>query len=438
MAVGMSNFQIAYKTFYDSDTIKWLTPKNCPLLAMVPRKGNLSGDIIDHPFLYGAAAGYSPDFATAAAQAGNAPRGLRATLRCSQGYSMCEFFDKDKELSDGDASYIDTVTATLQSKMQNMLSQMDIDLHGSGTGARGLVGAIAGQVNPLSGTTLGQGQVFVQVGMGLEAVFDQDQQLQFATYAGYPLTVNGAISIFPPADGRVPTTLSNPVVVLAVDATNRVLTLSDASAATVNSFLVQAGGAIGFNSSNTYGALIGMDSWIPYGGPQSGENFCSISRSVYPTRLCGYFYDGSRLAMMDAIKRLSARMSQGGATSSSVCLVNPLDFDAMDSSAMNTVRVGSISTFTHGFDSIVINGAAGRIDIVADPHQMQGYARLIDPETWLLHHVLDLPHVVDVDGKTMEQGGNFDGRTCRLRFYAQLRCLEPQKNGVVKLAQVNA
>lgn len=437
MAVGMTNFQIAYKTFYDADTIKWLTPKNAPFLAMVPRKGGLSGDIIDHPFLYGAAAGYSSDFSVAQTQAGNAPRGLRATLRCSQGYSMAEFWDKDKELSDGDASYIDTVTATLQSKMQNMLTQLDIDLHGSGTGFRGLIGAIPGGTNPLNGATLGQSQVYITQGMGLETVFDQDQQLQFATYAGYPLTVNGVQSIFPPSDGRLPTTLSNPVVVQAVDAANRVLTLSDASAATVSSFVVQAGGAIGFNSSNTYGALIGMDSWVPYGGPQTGENFCSISRSVYPTRLCGYYFDGSKLSMMDAIKRLSARMSQGGATSSSICLVNPLDFDAMDSSGMNNVRVGSISTYTHGFDSIVINGAAGRIDIVADPHQMQGYARLIDPETWLLHHALDLPHIVDVDGKTMEQGGNFDGRTCRIRFYAQLRCLEPQKNGIVKLAQVN-
>jgi len=433
MAVGIQNFQTLFQTFYDRDSLPWLIPDNLPFLNLIPKKDGLSGDIIDHPFKYGAAQGYSADFATANSAAGSAPRAARATLRCSQAYDFVEFFDKDKALSEGDAAYEDLVTDVMTGKIMDFNKNLDLDLHGSGTGWRGTVAAIPGQINPFTGATLAQNQIAVATAFGLEAVFDQDQLLQAAVYTGFPLTG----SIFPPADGRAPTTLSSQVMVTAVDGISRTLTLTDATAFTANSFIVQAGGAIGFNASNTYGAIIGADAWVPFGGVTQTDSFCGLNRSIYPTRLAGYWMDGSRLSIEDAIKRMSAKMSQGGARSTNVGLINPLDFDALDSKLGMNVRYGTVQSATYGFDSIVINGAAGRIDMVPDPHQPQGYVRLIDPSTWLFNHKYGIPHIVDVENRTMEQGGNFDGRTARLRMYGQLRCMEPQKNGIVKLPQVN-
>jgi len=435
MAVGIQNAQAFFQTFYDEEAMQWLVPDNLPFLNMIRKEDGLSGDVIDHPFLYNPAQGYSADFSTAMAQAGNTSRVARATLRCAQAYSMVEFFDKDRALSLGDAAYMDIVQPVMTGKIMDFNAQLDMDLHGSGTGWRGTVGAIAGQANPITGATLSANQIYVASGIGLETLFNQDQSIQAATYTGFPL----AGSIFPPADGRMPTTLSNTVQVAAVDSNSRTLTLSDASSFVVGSFIVQAGGAIGFNSSNTYGAIIGMDSWQPYtpNGLPSSDNFCSVNRSIYPTRLSGYAKDLSRLSIEDGIKRLSAHMSQGGARTSNVALINPLDFDALDSKLMTNTRYSTVQTATHGFDSIVINGAAGRIDCVPDPHQVQGFVRVIDPSTWVLRHKMAIPHIVDVEGKTMEQAPNFDGRTARLRMYAQLVCNAPHKNGVAKIASVN-
>lgn len=433
MAVGIQNFQTLFKTFYDRDSLPWLIPDNLPLLNLIPKKDGLTGDIIDHPFKYGAAQGYSIDFATAQSAAGNAPRAARATLRCSQAYDFVEFFDKDKALSEGEGAYEDLVTSVMTGKIMDFNKNLDLDLHTSGTGWRGTVAAVPGQVNPFTGSTLAQNQIAVSTAFGLEAVFDQDQLLQAALYSGFPL----ANSIFPPSDGRAPTSVSSQVQVTAVDAIARTLTLTDATAFVAGSFIVQAGGSIGFNSSNTMGSIIGLDAWNPYGGVTSSDQFCSLNRSIYPTRLAGYWMDGSRLSIEDAIKRLSAKMSHGGARSTNIGLINPLDFDALDSKLSTNVRYGTVQSVTHGFDSIVINGAAGRIDMVPDPHQPQGYVRLIDPSTWEFTHKYGIPHIVDVENRTMEQGGNFDGRTARLRMYGQLRCFEPQKNGIVKLPQVN-
>lgn len=435
MAAGIQNSQAFYQTFYDEAAMQWLIPDNLPFLNMINKEDGLSGDCIDHPFLYGPAQGYSADFNTAATQAGNSARAVRATLRCSQAYSMVEFFDKDRALSLGDNAYMDLVEPIMTGKIMDFNNQLDMDAHAAGTGWRGTVGAVAGQVNPLNPSmTLGVGQIYVLPGFGLETAFNQDQQVQAATYAGFPT----AGTIFPPSDGRLPSSLGGPVQIQAVDPINRVLTLSDASAFVVNSFIVQSGGAIGFNASNTYGGIIGMDAWSPYApnGIPTTDNFCGVNRSTYGTRLASYSKDLSRLSVEDAIKRLSAIMSQGGSRTSNVALLNPLDFDALDSKLMTNTRYSTVTTATHGFDSVVINGAAGRIDCVPDPHQVQGYFRLIDPTTWVLRHKYSIPHIVSVEDRQMEQALNFDGRTARLRMYAQLCCMAPHKNGVGKLAQI--
>jgi hypothetical protein len=432
MAVGIANFQTLFQTYYPDTDLPYLIPDNLPLLNMIPKEDGLSGDIIDHPFLYGARQGYSIDFNSAAAQAGTAPRAVRAALRCAQAYDIVEFFDKDMALSQGEAAYADMFQKTMTGAMKDFLNNLDLDLHASGTGWRGTVVAAAGGTNPFNGATLAANQIAVATGMALEAVFNQDQLLQSATYVGYPLTG----SIFPPSDGRAPTTLSPASQVLAVDPVGRTLTLTDPSQFTVGTFIVQQGGAVGFSASNIEGSFIGLDAWVPYGGVSTTDNFCGVNRSVYSTRLAGYSFDGSRLSVEDALKRMSAKMSQGGARNANVCLINPLDWDALDSKMASFARYSTFDTATYGFDSIVISGAAGRIDVVADPHQPQGYARLITPDTWVLRHKMQVPHVVEIQGRTVEQGLNFDGRSARLRVYAQLCCYEPHKNGIVKLPQV--
>lgn len=433
MAIGIPNFQTLYKTYYPASDLDYMIPENLPLLNMIDRDGELSGDVIDHPFLYGTPQGYSADFTTAQAQAGNAPRSVRASLRVSQAYSMVEFDDKDEALSDGEAAYADLFQKTMTGRIESFLNNLDLDLHVGGTGWRGTVLAVAGQANPYNPTqTIPVGAVAVTAGFGVEATFEQDQQLQAATYTGFPV----AGSVYPPADGRTPTTISSPVQVTLVDPNNRLLYLTDASQFTVGSFICQAGGALGFSSANLRGGIIGLDAWNPYGGVVSGENFCGIDRSRYATRMAGYFFDGSRFSMEDALKRLSAKMSVGGSRTSNVALMHPLDMDAMDSKMATFGRYSTFDTATYGFDSIVIKGAAGRIDVVADPHQPQGFARLLDPTAIKLRHKYELPHIVEVGGKNVEQGANFDGRTARLRMYGQLCVMKPMNLGIVKLPQV--
>jgi hypothetical protein len=350
----------------------------------------------------------------------------------SQAYQFLELFDKDQLLSQGEGAYADMFETVCTGAIKNMFKNLDLDAHLAGNGWRGTVAAIAGQVCPYNAKiTLAANQICLYKAYALETVFELQQFIQAATYTGFPV----AGSIFPPADGRTATTLSNDVQITAIDAVNNIITLSDASAFALNSFVVMSGGAIGFSSGNLNGGLIGMDAWVPYNGVTSTDSFCSINRYPYGTRLSGYFVDGSMNSIEGAVKGLSSRMSQGGASSSRVCLMNPGDFDLLDSKMTTFARYSDFQTATFGFNSIIINGAAGRIDVICDPHQVAGYARLLDPDTWVLRHAGELPHVVDIQGRTVEQGLNFDGRTARIRAYPQIFCMQPHKNGIVKLPQ---
>lgn len=442
MSAGISNSQVLYQTLYPSTDLPYLMPRHFPLLHLIKRVGGLSGDVLDLPWLYGPKQGYSQNFTSAQAQAGGSLRGTRAALRCSQAYYVAEFLDKDLRLSQGEAAYASLFEKVMTGAIQTIYSNLDLDLHGSGYGWRGTVAVLPGGTNTITGATLAANQVQFNTAFALETVFEQDQLIDAVTFAGFTAPTG---SIFPPADGRTPSTVSSPVMVTAVDPNSYTITFSDASVfvtAGVGSFACQDGGAIGFSSTNLNPAFIGLDSYNPYGGPVAGDNLCGVNRTVYPTRLAGYWYDGSRLSIEDAVKRLAARMAEGSAnqggmvSGSRVCLMNPLDMDALDSKLGSSVRYSSFTTATYGFESIRMNTAVGPLDIVADPHQARQFARIITPESWELNHNGELPELVEVGGRTEEQALNFDGRTARLRAYAQLRCTMPHMNGIVRLPTV--
>lgn len=431
-AAGIASTSGLFRTLYPEDSLPWLIPDNLPFLHLIEKEGGVSGQVIDHGFLVSPGQGYSTDFNRAAAQAGGSPVTANAAIRMSQCYQMLELLDKDQLLSQGPGAYADLFETMCTGVIKNVFKNLDLDAHLAGNGWRGTVVAIAGQVCPYNPKiTLAANQICMAKAYALETVFELNQFIQGATYAGYPTTG----SIFPPSDGRTPTTLSNDVQITAIDPMNNILTLSDASFFAVNTFVHMSGGAVGFSSGNLNGGLIGLDGWQPFSGVSANDSFCSINRYPYSTRLAGYWSDQSQNSIEGAIKALSSRMSQGGASTSNVCLMNPGDFDMLDSKLTTFARYSSFDTATYGFNSIIINGAAGRIDVICDPHQPQGFARLIDPSTWVLRHAGGLPHIVEIQGRSVEQGLNFDGRTARIRAYPQIFCRQPHKNGIVKLPQ---
>jgi hypothetical protein len=418
MSVGQSTFQTLFQTYYPSTDLPYMVPDSLPLLNMIEKVGGLSGDVIDMPFLYGAAQGVSQSFDAAAGQSALAPNSVRPTVRCSQMFKLIELIDKDEALSQGDAAYADLFQKTLDGCFMNFNNEMDLLLHGAGNGVRAQVASVSGDVVTLSSTSS------QAPNLPLETSFYVDMQIQASTTA--------------PTDGSVPGLSGALATVKSVDGDARTITLQTGGGANfdavTNKFIVVRGNGLGFSASNTGGSFIGLDAFNPYVAPSAGENFLGIDRTRYTNFLAGYRYDGSGRSIEDAIKRCGAKMGMGGVKSAKVALLHPLDWDALDSKMASNVMRSQVSTPVYGFDAIRLNTASGSVDCVVDPHQSQGFARLLDPTALKIRHTKDLPHVVDPQGT---QAPNFDGRTYRMRAYMQLWCSDTRKMGNVKLPSIS-
>lgn len=434
MAIGIQAFQTIYQTYYPDDQLPYLTPSTALLLNMFLNgntDGQVSGDVVDMPWLYGPATGVSQSYSTAAALAANAPAALRPTVRMSQAYKNMSFLDKDDLLSRGEASYGDLMETVIKGVRMDFLSKIDQLLHGNGSGNRCAVTYTTanGAILPLVSvpTQLGGGSSTTKLSAPIgQTVFEKGDSVVITTTN--------------PNDGTVPTITAGPFTVSSVDGNANTITLSSdpgLSNATVYGVAL-AGDTLGFNSSLVLPGLIGVGAYNPYGGPASGESFLGVDRSVYGTRLAGTYFDGtSGYSFEQATRKAATGMRNSGVESGDVTVAyHPDDYDTLDFKLTSQNRYTSHGVGAVFFDSIAINSTMGRLNAVVDLHQGKGLARLYAPGAGQLMYRNGLPHFAALNNGTDEQfGSNYDGREKRMRAYLQLRVTDPRKFAVVALPQ---
>ncbi len=429
MAIGISSFQTLYQTYYPDSELPYLTPKDAVLLNMFlggNTDGQVSGDVVDMPWLYGPAAGVSQTYAVAANLANNAPAALRPTVRMSQVYKNMSFLDKDNILSEGEASYGELMETTVKGVRNDFLSNVDQLLHQNGSGVRAAItyttanGALLPLVGSVTNLTT-SGSAGAPVG---QTIFEVNDSVVLTTTN--------------PNDGTVAVIAAGPLLVASVDGNANTVTLASdpgLSNATVYG-IAKTGDTLGFNSSLLLPSIIGVAAYNPYGGPASGESFLAVDRSKYGTRLAGTYFDGSSgYSFEQALRKgLTGMKNTGVETGGVTACLYPDDFDTMDFKMTAQNRYQSHELGVVFFESIAINSTMGRCNVVVDVHQEKGRGRLYGPNCIQLMYRDGLPHFAKLDTGLSEQwGANYDGREKRMRAYLQTRCRDPRKLAVVKL-----
>ena len=443
MAIGISNFETLYQTYYPDSQLPYLLPKNLPLLNMVlggSTDGQVSGDVIDMPWLAGPATGVSQTFATAQAMAGNAPQSLRPQVRLSQLFKVISILDKDQIQSQGSASYGELMEVTVRGARMDILNKLDYLLHANGTGNRASFTFASATPTVLSLNSTPTGLTGDTFGIALgapvaETLFEINDQV--------------VITSTNRADGTAPTIVAGPVTVTAVTSLinpvggqSQSITVSASLAGSLTNSSVYgialAGDTLGFSTALLNPSIIGLDAFNPYGGPQSGESFLGVNRTVFPTRYAGNWINGSNLNIEQALKRSATMMANSGVEPGGlVALMNPLDFDSLEAKLQSSARYMATELGVFFFDAIALNTAMGKVSVVCDPHVQQGFVRFVAPGALQLMYRNGLPHVATLTGGVNEQwGANYDGREQRLRSYAQMRCVDPRRLGIVKLPSV--
>jgi hypothetical protein len=435
MAIGISSFETIYQTYYPDADLPYLTPKDAVLLNMFlggSTDGQVSGDVVDMPWLLGAAPGVSQTYVTAANLSNLAPTAVRPQVRMSQVYKNLSFLDKDQILSQGEAAYGELMETTIKGSRQDFLCSLDELLHGNATGNRvafawasatPTVLALVPAPATLAGDTAGTRQLGAGVGQTFFEVGDQ-------------IVINSTN----PADGTLAVTISGPYSVTAVDGNKNTVTISASPAADLINLSVYAiaiaGDVLGFNSALLLPGLIGVGNYNPYGGVGVTDNFLGVNRSIYGTRAAGTYFDAtSGYSIEQGLRKGATQMKNTGLEAGGVTsCMHPDDYDTLDFKLTSQNRYGSHQLGQVFFDSIAISSTMGRMDTVVDVRQAKGQTRLYAPNPIELMYRNGLPHFATLRSGLDEQWGtNYDGREMRMRAYVQTRCRDPRKLSIVAL-----
>ncbi len=397
-----------FKQVYKPNEINDLAAVGRPFLGMVP-KNKMGGKNMTHLWKYARPAGVSNTFSVSLAQQDQQSVGVQLITQPSQKYSIFRLDAKEAAASlKGDAyAYASTKKNELNDRIDDVYTQLDIDLHGAGNGVLGQVTAINGLVLSMD-TTAYMNRFFV--GQRLINVTD-------AT---------------PPVDGTQPTVGNALMVVTGVNFQQRTITVDNTGGLAVSNYLTLQGDPIGFSATNFYGTIIGMGAWVPTTDPSLADNFLGvINRNQDVARLTGIRTPANGLTARDAILLNAALVYELGGKPD-VVLVHPTDWQRMAIELQTQVRYEPTQVGKISFETLMLNGPAGKMmRVMSDPHQQRSVARLLTMDSWELYSVGDLVDLSDDDGLSALRDSNADAFQMRVRSWPQLRCFDPHANGVV-------
>jgi len=197
-----------------------------------------------------------------------------------------------------------------------------------------------------------------------------------------------------------------------------------------NTDWVVIGGDYNQNYATTQATKIrGLSAWIPLTAPGGGDNFWSVDRSTYPTRLAGHRLNDPTAPAEDSIMALGEVMHERGAAPD-ICLVSPRQFTKISKRLNAKVEYdGAGGDAKYGFMTFGIATSAGVIPVYADSDCPEDRGYLLTMDTWRMKH-LGLPEIVTTDGLSALRRPGLDQIEIRCRYYAQPVCYAPGENGV--------
>lgn len=182
------------------------------------------------------------------------------------------------------------------------------------------------------------------------------------------------------------------------------------------------------------GVLKGVPAWIPAADPT--DTFFGVARTNFPQMLGGWrqAYLGSIEETVKALDTQIRRVSQNPKVLwLSFSNWNRLEIEL--GARGYRMEDGTVGKF--GRPSLMMTCPGGPVICKAGPFVPESAAFLLDMSTWKLMTLGALPHLVEDDGLTARvvgvssRDGSLaeDGIEIRLRYFAQLVCLNPFANG---------
>jgi hypothetical protein len=178
-------------------------------------------------------------------------------------------------------------------------------------------------------------------------------------------------------------------------------------------------GGVGSLLCDYENVVTGVSGWIPATAESSGT-FMGMDRTDDIDRLQG-FRQGYLGSIEETIKKLRSRMGRYSSRPDSIWLSHDnwhrLELE-LGSRAVRTD--GSAATF--GLPTLKYASPKGMMSVFAGAFCEENAGYLLKRDTWAIHHLDGLPHIVMSDGLRATRGQDYDGIEVRARYWAELAC----------------
>lgn len=178
--------------------------------------------------------------------------------------------------------------------------------------------------------------------------------------------------------------------------------------------------------------VIGVAGWIPETAETSGSFKGSSDRPNDVQRLQGFrqSYLGS---IEETLKKCASKMRRLGANYDSIWLSHTNWHRLEQELGARAIRQdGSDSPF--GISSLKYASPDGVKTVMAGAFCPDDKGYLMKRDTWTLHHMDPVPHIVTTDGLRTARLSSADGIEIRVRMWVDLGCREPKNNGVISIS----
>lgn len=409
MTVDLTAFNFALQEMYP-DIVGRTNELDTPLLAMFPKRTDMTGESMNYPTVYANNAGRAGTL-TAAQTASTGGKGVQWAITTIRDYGVIRIDGQTIRASGGAGSMSrGAAAAFLSARSEEMLSTVKalnesiaFQLYRSGTGVRAVRSSAAANVITLTNPT---DAIFFDVGMIIGA----------ATSADPPVARSGTATIT--AVTRSP-----------VGGTS---TITVDNIATIVGFVDGDGIYV---SGDLNSRMKGLAAWVPSTAP-GATSFFGVDRSVDTSRLGGLRYAGSEPLVERLVNAEAFARTQGGKLD--VFAIHPTKLATIKNILADKIRFVDMKSASGrtSFRAVELDTDNGTVKLLGDPFCPVSTAYGLQLDTWKLVSMGECPGPLNHLG----QDGSFftmtseDAIEGRLGYYAQVACSAPGYNITVSLS----
>lgn len=374
----------------------------------------------DHPIAIRSAlpGGSAGEFADALDNS-TASKYKRFTAKRKHAYQVAILDGETQDTADTNAgAQLDAIKAEVDGMLESLIERVEMDICGNGGGA---LGRLTSATDPDRPSDVATDTVYLQ---------NPSDAMKLSEGQVYQLAAT---------DGTSGAVKTGSVKLVSVNSETGEL-VADAAwdagigTAAAQDWIFRKGD---FPSVNSH--LFGIPAWIPLDAPTSGDNFLGEDRSKDPTKLAGYRYtEGSGGAIDEILIHLATMVSTPARSKPDLAILSPKRWGELVQtieSRTGNVRYGKVQATNgqFGYDSIVLIGPKGPIDVVQAPYYPDETTHLLMKSTWYLKSAGGMPKVLSRDGMRMQRLPTVDADGVRGGYYGELCCFAPGWNGVAAL-----